>query len=184
MANGINDITTGTVRPPAGAQPKSASTTPTLDKDAFLKLLVEQLKNQDPSSPQDSSQWTAQMAQFSTVEQLTNLATTTAQSAKSTGLTAAVGLLGHTVSYIDNGATVTGTVQRVDVGDSGPTLMINDVTGSASDLFALELRSATNVVTVGTTTHGNLSGVAVYGVLPCGLVVRISNGYITDSTAD
>jgi C-terminal processing protease CtpA/Prc len=37
------------------------------------------------------------------------------------------------------------------------------------------------VVTVGSTTHGNLSGVAAYAVLPCGLVVRISNGYICDA---
>jgi C-terminal processing protease CtpA/Prc len=60
-------------------------------------------------------------------------------------------------------------------------LLVNDVTGSASDLFACELRSARRVVTVGATTHGNLSGVAIYAVLPCGLVVRISNGYISDS---
>jgi carboxyl-terminal processing protease len=60
-------------------------------------------------------------------------------------------------------------------------LLINDTTASAADLFALQLRSAANVVTVGTTTHGNLSGVAVYAVLPCNLVVRISNGYISDT---
>src|SRR5262249_34011478 len=60
-------------------------------------------------------------------------------------------------------------------------LLVNDVTGSASDLFANELRSAGRVITLGTTTHGNLSGVAVFAVLPCGLVVRISNGYITDA---
>jgi len=60
-------------------------------------------------------------------------------------------------------------------------LLVNDVTVSASDLFACELRSAGRVVTVGTTTHGNLSGVGVYAVLPCGLVVRISNGYVSDA---
>ena len=60
-------------------------------------------------------------------------------------------------------------------------LLVNDVTGSASDLFATELRSAGRVITLGTTTHGNLSGVALYAVLPCKLVVRISNGYITDA---
>jgi tricorn protease len=37
------------------------------------------------------------------------------------------------------------------------------------------------VVTVGSTTHGNLSGVAAFAVLPCGLVVRISNGYVCDA---
>jgi C-terminal processing protease CtpA/Prc len=35
---------------------------------------------------------------------------------------------------------------------------------------------------VGSTTHGNLAGVAAYAVLPCGLIVRISNGYICDAT--
>lgn len=60
-------------------------------------------------------------------------------------------------------------------------LLVNDVTGSAADLFATELRSAGSVITVGSTTHGNLSGVATYAVLPCGLVVRISNGYISDA---
>jgi len=45
----------------------------TLDKDAFLKLFMEQLKNQDPMEPMDNSEFTTQMAQFSTVEQLTNI---------------------------------------------------------------------------------------------------------------
>lgn len=65
----------------------------------------------------------------------------------------------------------------------GPiALLVNEGTGSAADLFACELRSAKRVVTVGSTTHGNLSGVAAYAVLPCGLIVRISNGYICDAT--
>jgi len=74
------------------------------------------------------------------------------------------------------------------IAPSGPwqythpvALLVNDVTGSAADLFACELRSSGRVITVGTTTHGNLSGVAIYGVLPCGLIVRISNGYISDA---
>jgi len=44
-----------------------------LDKDAFMTLLVTQLKNQDPMNPQDSSQMAAQLAQFTSVEQLTQL---------------------------------------------------------------------------------------------------------------
>jgi carboxyl-terminal processing protease len=60
-------------------------------------------------------------------------------------------------------------------------LLVNDVTGSAADLFACDLRSARRVKIVGTTTHGNLSGVAAYAVLPCGLVVRVSNGYMSDT---
>jgi len=92
-------------------------------------------------------------------------------------------------SYIKNGRGHRDLTKRSNYVEPSGTwqytrpvaLLVNDVTGSASDLFALELRGAASVVTVGTTTHGNLSGVAVYAVLPCGLVVRISNGYITDA---
>lgn len=91
-------------------------------------------------------------------------------------------------SYTKNGARHTDLARReIFVKPSGTwqytkpvALLVNDVTGSASDLFTTELRAATQVVTIGATTHGNLSGVATYAVLPCGLVVRISNGYITD----
>jgi carboxyl-terminal processing protease len=60
-------------------------------------------------------------------------------------------------------------------------LLINDGTGSAADWLTRGLRAAPRVTTIGTTTHGNLSGVQLYAVLPCGLVVRISNGYLSDT---
>ena len=67
----------------------------------------------------------------------------------------------------------------------GPVaLLVNDVTGSASDLLACWLRSAKRVTTIGSTTHGILSGTAVFAVLPCGLVARISNGYVCDASGE
>jgi flagellar basal-body rod modification protein FlgD len=54
----------------------SASTTKaskSLDKDAFLRLLTTQLQNQDPLNPTDSTEFTAQLAQFSSLEQLSNV---------------------------------------------------------------------------------------------------------------
>ena len=47
-----------------------------LGKDAFMQLLVAQIKNQDPLNPTDSSESIAQMAQFSSLEQMQNLNTT------------------------------------------------------------------------------------------------------------
>jgi flagellar basal-body rod modification protein FlgD len=44
-----------------------------LGEDAFLKLLVTQLQHQDPMQPQDDSQFLAQLAQFSSLEQLTTI---------------------------------------------------------------------------------------------------------------
>jgi len=61
-------------------------------------------------------------------------------------------------------------------------LLMNAITGSACDLFACRMISTGRAVTVGTTTHGNLTGRCVYIVLPCNLVVRVSNGYICDAS--
>ena len=67
--------------------------------DTFLKLLVAQLKNQDPTSPMDDQAFVTELAQFNTVEQMINLkqsmdAQTTSQQASE-----GIGLLGRTISY-------------------------------------------------------------------------------------
>ena len=51
----------------------AAGKTNELDKDAFLSLLITQLQNQDPMNPTDSTEFTAQLAQFSSLEQLGNV---------------------------------------------------------------------------------------------------------------
>jgi C-terminal processing protease CtpA/Prc len=94
------------------------------------------------------------------------------------------------ISFVKNGPRHGDLKRREDILEptgqwqygSPIALLVNDGTGSAADLFACELRSAKRVVTVGSTTHGNLSGEAAFAVLPCGLIVRISNGYICDAT--
>src|SRR3954463_6311020 len=133
----VNDISYSPVTPPANAKPAAGSdstaSSTMVDKDTFLKLLVAQLQHQDPTSPADSTQWTAQMAQFSTVEQLTNLAKTTQQGTHSAAVNEAVGLLGRTVSYLSNGATTTGKVEAVALSGDAPTLTIAGIAGITTD---------------------------------------------------
>ncbi len=57
----------------ASALSSATGATPSLGKDDFLKLLVSQMQNQDPLNPSDPTQFTAELAQFSSLEQLTNI---------------------------------------------------------------------------------------------------------------
>jgi flagellar basal-body rod modification protein FlgD len=94
------------------------------DKDTFLKLLVAQLKYQDPSNPADSTQFLAQTAQFTQVEKLGDIA----DLMKSQRLVNASALVGHPVTYMDaNGAQLSGTISSAKLnGDSEPMLRIGN----------------------------------------------------------
>jgi flagellar basal-body rod modification protein FlgD len=107
------------------SQPTTTSKASDLgDKDTFLKLLVAQLKYQDPSNPADSTQFLAQTAQFTQVEKLGQIA----DMMQAQQLIGASALVGRTVTYQDaNGATQTGVVTTVKLnGDSEPTLLVGN----------------------------------------------------------
>ena len=94
-----------------------------LNQADFLKLLTTQLANQDPTNPQDQSQFLAQLAQFSTVQGVTNLESSQTQSQ-------AAQLLGKTVhgSIITSGASqnVSGAVTSVRWDADGIHLTLDD----------------------------------------------------------
>ncbi len=86
-----------------------------LGKDAFLELLVTQLKYQDPLSPMGNEEFIAQMAQFSSLEQMQNMNTNMEQSLRMDTLSQGAALVGRTIETIDSetGLVLDGKVEKV-----------------------------------------------------------------------
>jgi flagellar basal-body rod modification protein FlgD len=89
-----------------------------MDKDTFLKLLVAQMRYQDPSNPTDPTQFMSQTAAFTQVEKLDQLVTQNASLVALQKTMNAGVIVGHTVTYTDDtGASQTGAVTSVLLGD-------------------------------------------------------------------
>jgi flagellar basal-body rod modification protein FlgD len=82
-----------------------------LDRDAFLKILITQLQYQDPSQPMQDKEFIAQMAQFSSLEQMNKVASSNEQVFQVSAMALGAQLLGNTVSYRDE----TGNVKSGEV---------------------------------------------------------------------
>jgi flagellar basal-body rod modification protein FlgD len=122
-------MTTTPIAQAAAATGSSAATTPenpngVLGQNDFLKLMIAQLQAQNPLEPSNGTEYISELAQFTQLEQTTNLAS-------SSELSGAVQLIGHTVTYTDptTGATAKGTVQSVQSGASGPTVTVEGIPG-------------------------------------------------------
>lgn len=101
-----------------------------LNKDEFLQLLVGQLKNQNPLSPVGSQEFMSQMAAFSTLEQVTNLAVSNEELNGMISTSQSLSLVGHQVTYLkEDGTKAEGTVESVDFGEEGSSLTIGGVSG-------------------------------------------------------
>ena len=101
---------------------------PSLGKDDFLKLLVGQLKNQDPMNPTSDTDFIGQMAQFSQLEQTTNMATANSELAAQQTGARAIALLGRNVTYPNaSGVSTTGVVEKVEWSGGKPTLTVGGI---------------------------------------------------------
>lgn len=99
----------------------------TLGKDAFLQLLVAQLKYQNPMSPSDPNQFMAQTAQFTMVEKLEQLAQESTRQRAVSEAGTATALIGRTVAWTDaDGEEQTGTVTGTSFGTAGATLHVGE----------------------------------------------------------
>jgi flagellar hook assembly protein FlgD len=124
------DPISGTI-PPSGVQ--TGSTKPptehkkTLDSEVFLKLLVTQLTNQDPSSPMNTNEMISQTTQLASMEQLTALTATSTESFALSMRQTAAALIGHEAQYVDEkGVTQKGIVTSVSYAGAVPLVTIGE----------------------------------------------------------
>jgi flagellar basal-body rod modification protein FlgD len=109
------------------ATPGAAAKEALLGKDDFLKLLVTQLQHQDPLSPLEDKEFVAQMAQFSSLEQLGNVAGSMERLTHSGQVAQSVGLIGREVEYAgEDGEPLTGVVASVSFVDGEILLHVGD----------------------------------------------------------
>jgi flagellar basal-body rod modification protein FlgD len=110
----------------ASAQTQKSDTDKTKDimgKEDFLTLLVTQLKNQDPLNPDEPTEFTAQLAQFSSLEQLFNLNDSMEQMATSVGDSqklSALSMIGKEVTYADSSLNYAGEPVQLGYSIDGP----------------------------------------------------------------
>ncbi|MHB9291628.1 putative flagellar basal-body rod modification protein FlgD [Hollandina sp. SP2] len=94
-----------------------------LGKDDFLKILITQLSYQDPTAPMEDKEFIAQMAQFSTLDQMTSMATDFSRLAALVAGSEATSALGKSVEIAAGDTVIQGTVKAVTRGDSPEVLV-------------------------------------------------------------
>ncbi|HZG57886.1 flagellar hook capping FlgD N-terminal domain-containing protein [Paenibacillus sp.] len=116
-----------------------------MGKDQFLKILITQLQNQDPAAPMQDREFIAQMAQFSSLEQMMNMTKEIHGLRQSLGI--ASGMIGLEVSWLtydENGEAVgegSGIVDAIVIKDDKQYAEIDGEQIDIDDIFAMKTRS-------------------------------------------
>lgn len=137
-----------TVDPISASSIYTGSTTPaterktTLDSEVFLKLLVAQLSNQDPSTPLNTNEMIAQTTQLASMEQLTALTNTSTESFALSMRQTAASLIGKVAEYTDaDGVTQSGIVASVSFSGPVPLVRIGEASIPLDAISGLFLSS-------------------------------------------
>ena len=107
-----------------------------LGKDDFLKLLITQLQNQDPTDPMENTEFISQMAQFSSLEQMTNMSSSFSKLAAYINSSEATSTLGKTVELNVGDTTTTGIVEGATRGEN-PQILVNGMYYSMDKITAV-----------------------------------------------
>ncbi|MCX7678147.1 MAG: flagellar hook assembly protein FlgD [Spirochaetes bacterium] len=111
-----------------------------LDRNSFLRLLVTELRHQDPTQPMQDREFIAQMAQFSTLEQITSMTTTMQSLQSSFRAHEAFSLLGRRVYYLNptTGEMESGVVVRINRQEGEYRLMVNNREVGINEIISVQ----------------------------------------------
>ena len=112
-------------------QQTTLSNNSSIDKDMFLKLLVAQMKYQDPISPQSNSEYITQFATFSQLEQISNMV-------NSMNMTRGIECIGKEVTIKDKNEEIEGIVEEVIFKDNNTYLKVNGNNYSINNLNTIK----------------------------------------------
>lgn len=107
-----------------------------LGKDDFLKLLITQLANQDPTNPMENTEFISQMAQFSSLEQMTNMSSSFRKMAEFINSSEAASTIGRRVDLDLGDAMASGVVQGATRGEK-PQVLVNGMYYSMDKISAI-----------------------------------------------
>ena len=151
-----------------------------MDKDAFLQLLVTQLKYQDPLEPQENSEFVAEMAQFSTLEQMGNMSKSLEQLSTLVGnIDTSVlvgqlsGMIGKGVDWLQeteyadeegnpqvNSETLSGKITGVTVADGNTKITVVDSDGVTHQVDIANIGHVYELSNTDSTTDNNTDNTA------------------------
>ncbi len=141
--NTVNSNAGGAVDPNAGNNDNVSS-------NSFLQLLVTQLQNQDPTQPVDDSQWLSELANFSSLQQMTDMNTTLTNQSGLTQISSISSLIGKTATtnQLDaSGNPITGVVSGASVANGTVTLTIGSNQVPLSSVTGLSQTPASSTST-------------------------------------
>ncbi|MBN1531550.1 MAG: flagellar hook assembly protein FlgD [Spirochaetes bacterium] len=120
----------------ARIRPNSSEAPNELGKESFLRLLVTELRHQDPTQPMADREFIAQMAQFSSLEQMRNMNTEMGNLLRSSRSAEAYALLGREIEAFNQQTNIrtSGVVTSVRVQNNEFTLMVGDREVSLGDV--------------------------------------------------
>ena len=135
----------------AAQQGKNVRKNDSLGKDAFLQLLVTQLRHQDPLSPDDNTQYIAQLAQFSSLEQMTQMVKgfeNVSKLVSNIDSSVLVGSLSNMIGKKDaegnpttKSETFAGNVRGIKVSKGKTTVVAQDAKGKLHDVDVSEIEA-------------------------------------------